>query len=179
MRNGILLVGLLLVGTAAPLSAADTAPADAATSGTWQPHEYTFTFTGVYAVYSCDWLEEKLRLLLKKAGARADIKIHTRCQEPSGPSPGAEAHLDFFVLAPATGPGDTSAVWRKVVLRDHVPLALEASDCELVEQFRVELLPFFTTRSIDNHMSCRGVDNDSAGLDLQFEALMPAGKAAR
>jgi len=44
---------------------------------------------------------------------------------------------------------------------------------------RVELLPFFTTRSIENRMSCRGVDNDSAGLDLQFEALMPAGKAPR
>jgi hypothetical protein len=179
MRSDILMVGLLLFGTAAPLLADDTVPADAATTGTWQAHEYTLTFTGIHAAYSCDWLEEKLRLLLKRAGARADIKIHTRCQEPSGPSPGAEAHLSFFALVPATGGGDTSVAWHKVVLHDHMPLALEASDCELVEQFRVELLPFFTTRSIENRMSCRGVDNDSAGLDLQFEALMPAGKAGR
>ena len=148
-------------------------------AGAWQPHEYTFTFTGIRAAYSCDWLEEKLRLLLKSAGARADIQVHTRCQVPSGPSPGAEAHLAFYALAPATGPGETSAVWRKVVLRDHMPLALEASDCELVEQFRIELLPYFTTRAIENRMSCRGVDNDSSGLDLQFEALVPAGKARR
>ena len=70
-------------------------------------------------------------------------------------------------------------MWRKVVLHDHFPLALEASDCELVEQFRAELLPFFTTRSIDNRMSCRGGDNDSQGLNLQFEVLVPAGKAGR
>ncbi|MGH8253978.1 MAG: hypothetical protein ACRES2_08040 [Steroidobacteraceae bacterium] len=161
-------------------SLADEAAApEAAATGTWQPHEYTFTFTGTHSAYSCDWLEEKLRLLLKKAGARADIKIHTHCQEPSGPSPGAEARLSFYALSPASSAGDTSTVWRKVVLRDHMPLALEASDCELVEQFRVELLPFFTTRSIDNHMSCRGVDNDSAGIDLRFEALAPAGKGGR
>jgi hypothetical protein len=169
-------VGVLLACMAAP-SIAEGAAADAAMTGTWQPHEYTFTFTGIHAAYSCDWLEEKLRLLLKRAGARADMKMHTHCQQPSGPSPGAEARLTFHVLAPANGPGDTSAVWRKVVLREHMPLALEASDCELVEQFRVELLPFFTTRAIENRMSCRGVDNDSAGLDLQFEALVPAGKA--
>ncbi len=177
MRHSILLVGILLSGMDAPLFAEDTPPADSATTGSWQMHEYTFTFTGINAAYSCDWLAEKLRLLLNRAGARADIKIHTRCQEPRGPSPGAEAHLGFFALVPATGAGDTSAVWHKVVLRDHMPLAIEASDCDLVEQFRVELLPLFTTRAIENRMSCRGVDNDAVGLNLQFEALMPAGKA--
>jgi hypothetical protein len=176
MRIGNIAASMLLVWIAAPSAASEPAAPDAPATGAWQAHEYQLTFTGIHAAYSCDWLEEKLRLLLKKAGARADIQIHTHCQQPSGPSPGAEARMNFFTLAPATDAGDTPAVWRKVVLHDHLPLALEASDCELVEQFRTELLPLFTTRSIDNRMSCRGGDNDSQGLHLEFEVLVPAGK---
>lgn len=179
MRAHNTAIGLLLVCMAGQ-SVTDEPPAlDAPAAGVWQHHDYSLTFTGIHATYSCDWLEEKLRLLLKKAGARADLHIRTHCHEPSGPSPGAEADLSFFALAPATDAGDTPVVWRKVVLHDHFPLAIEASDCELVEQFRAELLPFFTTRSIVNHMNCRGGDNDSQGLNLQFEVLVPAGKTGR
>jgi hypothetical protein len=179
MRIGNTAAGILLACIAAPAMASEPPAPEAPAAGMWQPHEYQLTFTGIHAAYSCDWLEEKLRLLLKKAGARADIRIQTHCQQPSGPSPGAQAQLHFFALAPATDAGDTPVVWRKVVLHDHFPLALEASDCELVEQFRAELLPFFTTRAIDNRMSCRGGNNDSQGLNLQFEVLVPAGKGGR
>lgn len=179
MRTCYRAIGVLLLLTAGRSVADEPAAPEAASAGVWQQHEYQLTFTGIHATYSCDWLEEKLRLLLKKAGARADLHIHTHCQQPSGPSPGAEAHLSFFALALATDAGDPPAVWRKVVLHDHYPLALEASDCELVDQFRAELLPLFATRSIVNRMSCRGGDNDSQGLNLQFEVLVPAGKAGR
>jgi hypothetical protein len=177
--GNLLAITIALAVVAAP-SMADAPTADAASSeGVWQQHEYQLTFTGFQSAYSCDWLEEKLRLLLRKSGARNDIHISTHCVNPSGPSPGAEARITFFTLAPGDGPLAVPAVWRKVVLRDHYPLALEGSDCELVEQFRAELLPFFTTRAIVNHMRCRGGDDAAAGLDLQFEVLAPASGGGR
>jgi hypothetical protein len=174
MRTGRIGIGALLASCALQ-SMADTPAALAATAtGEWQQHEYQLTFTGFQSAYSCDWLEEKLRLLLRRSGARADIHISTHCVNPSGPSSGAEARITFYTLAPSDAAGATPAVWNRVVLRDHHPLALEASDCELVDQFRAGLLPLFTTRAIVNHMRCRGGDNASAGLDLQFEVLAPA-----
>ena len=154
-------------------------PAATANAGVWQSHEYQLTFTGFQSAYSCDWLEEKLRLLLRKSGARDDLRINTHCVNPSGPSPGAEAHLVFFTLAPGAGASAVPAVWRKVAFRDHYPLALEGSDCELVDQFRAEVLPLFTTRAIENRMRCRGGDDAAAGLDLQFEVLVPASGKGR
>ncbi len=173
MRTCNIGIGVLLLITAFP------SMADAPVAGEWQRHEYTLAFTGFQSAYSCDWLEEKLRLLLRKSGARTDIHISTHCVNPSGPSPGAEAHVTFFTLAPSDAAGATPASWRKVSLLDHHPLALEASDCELVEQFRAELLPFFATRAVVNRMHCRSGDNASAGLDLRFEVLAPASGGGR
>ena len=170
MRSCTLGIAVLLTIAAVP----SLADAPAATAGEWREHEYQLTFTGFQSAYSCDWLEEKLRLLLRKSGARTDIHIRTHCINPSGPSPGAEAQVTFFTLAPSAAAGATPAVWRKVALRDHYPLALEGSDCELVDQFRAEILPLFTTRAIVNRMRCRGGDDAAAGLDLEFEVLAPA-----
>lgn len=179
MRTCKTAIGALLLVLAVPSMADAPAAAAAPIAGEWQQHEYQLTFTGFQSAYSCDWLEEKLRLLLRKSGARTDIRISTHCINPSGPSPGAEAHIVFYTLAPGDGAGGVPAVWRKVVLRDHYPLALEGSDCELVEQFRAEILPLFTTRAILNRMRCRGGDDAAAGLDLQFEVLAPASGGGR
>jgi hypothetical protein len=173
MRTRNIGIGVLLLIIAFP------SMADAPVAGEWLQHEYQLTFTGFQSAYSCDWLEEKLRLLLRRSGARTDIHISTHCINPSGPSPGAEARITFFALAPSEAASATPAVWRKVAVRDHYPLAIEGSDCELVEQFRAEVLPLFTTRAIVNRMRCRGGDDAAAGLDLQFEVLVPASAGGR
>jgi hypothetical protein len=61
---------------AAMLAAASLAsPAQAeAEPGTWQSHETELVYMGFTTTYSCDGLEEKLKLLLRQLGARSDAK---------------------------------------------------------------------------------------------------------
>jgi hypothetical protein len=64
--------------------------------------------------------------------------------------------------------------WRTVALdgrglRD----AVEAGDCELVEQFVRELLPLFTTRNVENRTRCAPGHRSSFDVNLTFESLGP------
>ena len=145
----------------------------------WQKHEYEFHYVGFDSAYSCDWLQEKVRLLLKASGARPDMKITGSCLILNGPSPDATAKMIFYALAPANNDsGQASgssttvpAVWRSVSLRDHSPITLESLDCELVAQFRDQILPMFTTRQIIDRTRCRPGEDAPYQLNLQFDAL--------
>ena len=153
--------------------------ADHPTSAQWQKHEYEFHYVGFDSAYSCDWLQEKVRLLLKASGARPDMKITGSCLVLNGPSPDATAKMIFYALAPANNDsGQASgsstivpAVWRSVSLRDHSPITLESLDCELVAQFRDQILPMFTTRQIIDRTRCRPGEDAPYQLNLQFDAL--------
>ena len=148
-------------------------------SSQWQKHEYEFHYVGFDSAYSCDWLQEKVRLLLKASGARPDMKITGSCLVLNGPSPDATAKMVFYALAPASSDsGQASgsstivpAVWRSVSLRDHSPITLESLDCELVAQFRDQILPMFTTRQIIDRTRCRPGEDAPYQLNLQFDAL--------
>ena len=180
---------LLLNGILPAMSSGRETPVAAA----WVHRTHTLHYVGFYSQYSCDWLEEKLRMLLKASGARRDMAITTSCIVVGRPSPDATARIEFYSLAPidlAGGAPETDAAvaraeWRPVVLRDHSPLALEAADCELVEQFRDQLLPLFTTRAMANKTHCRPGENAPGDLNLQFEVLaaqaapIPERRAAR
>lgn len=181
MRTGEALVSRLALALliAATFMSRAGHSTDAPTTGVWQKHEYELQYAGFNSAYSCDWLEEKLRLLLKTAGARVDVQIKTHCIEPSGPSPGAAARIVFFTLAAGGGATDTPAAWRKVSLRDHSPMALEALDCELVAQFRDQLLPLFTTRAMVDRTRCRPGESSSQDIQLAFEVLAPTTAAGR
>jgi hypothetical protein len=61
---------LLALAPAAIATATATEPLPAV----WQKHEYSFTFMGFTAVYSCDGVADDLKRLLIAAGARADAK---------------------------------------------------------------------------------------------------------
>jgi hypothetical protein len=145
--------------------------------GVWQKHEYSFQFLGFTTTYSCDGLATKLKLLLITAGARADAKSTSgACSRAYGtPDKFARAYLKFYTLAPV-GTADIASppingVWRSVAFADRSPRDLRLGDCELVEQFRDKVLPMFTTRNIDNRMTC--VPNQLSGsvINLKFEAF--------
>ena len=101
------------------------------------------------------------------------------CIVLNGPSPDATVKMTFYSLAPlqvADNEGEPvakhiPAVWRHVSLRDHSPITLVASDCELVAQFRDQILPLFTSRNIMDRTRCRPGENAAYQLNLQFEAL--------
>jgi len=187
-HTAALCAAALLAGVVPPNAlAADSAPAQSAAQGenavlqpgSWQPHTYQFQFMGFTATYSCDGLGDKLKLLLRLAGARPDAKVTPSCTRGYGvPDKLGNAQLEFSTLSPAAAPvdavgadGNLRGVWRKVELAPRRPYKLEAGDCELVEQFRDTLLPMFTTRNVNSRITC--VPHQSGAYNLSFEVFAP------
>ena len=161
--------------------------AAAATPGSvvWQKHEYSFKYMGFTATYSCDGLADKLKVLLIAAGARHDAKSQPgACASGFGrPDKFASATLTFYTLVPADGGTSpeakpVGAVWRPVALAARSPQGLASGDCEVVEQFRNSVLPMFTTRNVQDHMTCVPFQLSGSNIDLRFESLAAAPSAA-
>jgi hypothetical protein len=175
-----LIFGVLAAAAALPGPlAAENAPF----GGVWQKHEYELHYMGFTSTYSCDGLEGQLRLLLKAAGARDDVQVSSApCDRPDGhPTRFAAANMTFYTLVPASGgsgapagAATTPAMWRTVKLADHSPSQLESGDCELVEEFRDQILPMFTTRNVVDNMSCVPHDEHIGQLRLSFDVLTSA-----
>jgi hypothetical protein len=178
------LAGTMLLSAAA--LAADP-PASPGARGSWQTHKYSFQFLGFTSTYSCDGLADKLKELLLAAGARADAKSQPgACAAPFGQvDKFARADLTFSTLAPldeaAANGKAVNGTWRAVTLAAHAPRDLQIGDCELVEQFRQQVLPMFTTRNVVSNTTC--IPNQESGslIDLKFESFttLPAAGAAR
>ncbi len=167
---------LLAAGICGPIAASAAEP------GEWQKHQYSFVFFGFTTTYSCDGLADKLKVLLRAAGARADVKATPgACAAGFGrPDKFASADLVFYTLAPgaasatADEPSAGEGAWRRVVLAAHSPRELGTGDCELVEQFAAKVLPMFATRAIDDHTACVPHQESGSLIDLKFDAFAPA-----
>ncbi len=162
-------------------SFADEPSAAAADRGVWQKHEYSFAYMGFTTTYSCDGLADKIKVLLIAAGARRDAKSRPgACASGFGrPDKFARADLTFYTLAPA-GPATSSdskqvdASWRPVTFAARSPRDLATGDCELIEQFRSNVLPMFTTRNVADHTACVPHQESGSIINLQFESLAAA-----
>jgi hypothetical protein len=173
----LLLCGVLVANTS-------TAEQSAPVAGVWQEHKYSFVFMGFTSTYSCDGLASKLKLLLIAAGARADAKAL-----PGGCASGygsvdkfARADLTFYTLVPvadtpstgtpaaAKGPS-VGGSWRPVVLSRFSPRDLQLGDCELVEQFKSNVLPKFTTRNMVDQTTCVPHQLSGTSFNLTFESF--------
>jgi hypothetical protein len=166
-------LGALVLSTA---SLADDSAAGGG-PGTWQSHKYTFQFMGFTSTYSCDGLADKLRIVLLAAGARSDVKsVPGACASGFGrPDRFARADLTFYTLAPAdsgaaTG-GGVPGVWRPVAFATRQPRELGLGDCELMEQFRQQVLPMFTTRNVVSNTTCVPHQESGSNIDLKFDAF--------
>jgi hypothetical protein len=173
-----LLGALLAVGTGA--AAATSAPPSTEPAA-WQTHELEFQFYGFTTTYSCDGLEARLRLLLTRLGARPGFTVWTYgCARGGGiPDKFARARLNFASLQPApTAAGGDAALagaWKSVEFAPHRPSELDPGDCELLEQFRDRLLALFTTRAIQNQLTC--VPHQVPGsFSLRLEVFALPGK---
>jgi hypothetical protein len=171
-------LAVLLAG-AVLLSAASRADDDASGvgPGTWQSHKYSFQFLGFTSTYSCDGLADKLRIILLAAGARSDVKSQPgACASGFGrPDRFARADLTFYTLAPAdpsaAASGAVKGVWRPVAFSARRPRELGTGDCELIEQFRQQVLPMFTARNIVNNTTCIPHQDSGSNIDLRFESF--------
>jgi hypothetical protein len=169
---------------AAPARADDAASTGAAASagvpGTWQNHKYSFQFMGFTSTYSCDGLADKLKTLLLAAGARSDLKSQPgACASGFGrPDKFARADLTFATLAPvpAGSPSDGKpalGTWRPIAWSAHSPRELRTGDCEVIEQFRAQVLPMFTTRNVVSNTTCIPHQESGSVIDLKFEVFAP------
>jgi hypothetical protein len=172
---GLLSVALLFTAAAYADSADDAA------AGSWQPHKYTFNFMGFTTTYSCNGLEDKLRLLLQLSGAgpsKKDVHVSAPCALGLGrPDKLAMADLTFSSLQPQPTPSTNGApvgVWRHVALSPHHPFELELGDCELIEQFREKLLPMFATRNLVNSVTCVPHQDSGSNFNLSYDVFAPS-----
>jgi hypothetical protein len=155
---------------------ADQPTAPEPSLGVWQKHEYRFAYMGFTSTYSCDGLASKIKLLLLAAGARSDVKSQPgACANFGNPDKFANATLTFYTLAPpaeiSADAALVAAVWRPVSLSTFPPHDLGRGDCELIEQFRHSVLPMFTTRNVEDHVTCVPHQLSGSNIDLRFESL--------
>lgn len=175
-------------------------PTPAHVAASWQTHQYSFQYMGFTSTYSCDGLADKLKVLLLAAGARADAKTQPgACAAGYGrPDKFARADLTFYTLQPLDAgavkdlgaANDTRAantpppaalqakpvvaIWRPVVFAAFSPRQLRVGDCELVEQFRHDLLPLFAARNVESGTTCIPHQESGSVINLKFESLAVA-----
>jgi hypothetical protein len=170
----VALASALLASRAALADEAAAAPLQ---PGAWQSHKVTFQFLGFTSTYSCDGLADKLRTLLLAAGARSDLKSQPGvCASGFGrPDKFARADLTFYTLTPADASSKAvGGAWQPVAFAANSPRDLQIGDCELVEQFRDQVLTkFFTTRNLVSGMSCVPYQQSGSLIDLKFEVFAP------
>jgi hypothetical protein len=140
---------------------------------------------GFTSTYSCDGLADRLKELLLGAGARVDAKSQPgACAAPFGrPDKFARADLTFSTLAPLAAAAEGKPVkgtWRTVIFSAHSPRDLQIGDCELVEQFRQQVLPMFTTRNVVSNTTCIPNQESGSVIDLKFDSFtaLPAAAGA-
>jgi hypothetical protein len=125
-------------------------------------------------------------VLLIAAGARADSKSRAGvCASGYGrPDKLPQANLTFYTLAPANDAKNADSqpamgTWRPVTIATRSPRELTLGDCELVEQFRTLVLPMFTVRNVDDHMTCVPHQESGSVINLKFETFaQPPAKRA-
>lgn len=181
LKHWILALSLCTAGSSL---AADGSTAE---SGVWVKREHTLQFMGFTSTYSCDGLADKLKVLVKRAGARADIKASPgACAGGFGrPDKFARATVTFYALVPTAQakPEEASGTkvqgtWQTVEVMTRKPMELQPGDCELVEQFRDQILPLFAQRLVDNSVTCVPNQQSGSSFLLRFEVFKPAGTEA-
>ena len=184
-KSAAIIGSALLTSLLIPRAGSADAPS-AREPGVWQKHEYSFVFMGFTSTYSCDGLADKIKLLLIAAGARHDAKSQPgACANGFGrPDKFARASLTFYTLAPSgpdapSGTKPVDGVWRAVSIADRSPRDLGTGDCELVEQFRNNVLPMFTTRNVEDHTTCVPHQDSGSLISLRFESLAAPPRAAQ
>ncbi len=161
---------------------ADTQPDATAGSGresaVWAPKELDFAYQGFTTKYSCDGLQERMRDVLLKLGARPDLRVRGYgCTRLVGPDPFAGVSIKMNVLQPAGKQGGPAVPvhWQRVDLLtglyEHDPVGA-AADCELIGQIKQKILPLFATRNVDYSSTCERGHLLVAATRLKAEVLV-------
>jgi hypothetical protein len=193
---------MCIMATALATQAAEM-PSPRYVEAVWKPQSIVFNYRSEGRLYSCDILEHKIRAILHRLGARDRLELRRdACRDLSGlarfevlmESP-VEATADNIrditrydsedeLVARVRGaqlpsPADIErfpAAWESISFRRGSKLDLDAGDCALVQQLRLQILP---SMSVQVTTDMRGVDcsQELTGIArprLTVLALVPA-----
>ena len=151
----------------------------------WTQKEVQFTYMGFTTHFTCDGLRDTVREMLVQLGARKDdLKVYEQpCSRPDRPDPfpGVKIKMSVLQPAPATPGGDAPIVegfWKPIKLPFRATGLDAAGQCELLEQFKQQVLPLFTTRNVDLHAGCVPHQLEPLGTELKAEVLVTDQKKA-
>jgi len=143
----------------------------------WEKHELQFTYHGFTSYYTCDGLENKVRLILVHFGARKDARVQaTGCPYgPDAPSPSAWVTVAFESLAEAgDSVGDAvAASWQTVELGPRRPYFMGDGECELIEQLKPLLSAGFALQGVEYRTRCVPHQISFGDYSVRGKVLMP------
>jgi hypothetical protein len=171
-----LAAGLVWVTACTVASPALAGAHSADVAAVWVPKEVRFVYVGFTTQYSCDGLQDRVRRILLRLGARDDLKVTGyNCMAVNTPETTPGVRIAMHVLQPANASaGQTVAAhWKAVdVLADRDPFDA-ARDCELIAQLDRDVLPLFAARHIDYSAACSVNTPLIGGTRLRLDVLAP------
>jgi hypothetical protein len=174
-------VALLTCASTWATPQSDASAGSGGESAVWAPKELNFVYQGFTTKYSCDGLQDRMRKVLIKLGARHDIQVRSLgCTRLRGPDPFAGVRIKMNVLQPA-GEQLGQAVpahWKMIDLLANRDPVDTAADCELIEQIRQKVLPLFATRNVDYSLTCEPHQLLIGATRLKAEVLVADESAA-
>jgi hypothetical protein len=207
MNRGIKTGGLALLLAACAAAAASPAPAGeppAATpvpvSAVWVEHEFRFTYAGFGTYYSCAGLSGKVENLLRRLGAREDLRVRQGCVDGGGVDLVPSVRITAFMPAEATPerlaprpetakdelvarvqgkptgvdavPVPFQAAWQTVTINGRSDRRINDGDCELLQQLYPQVLAKMGVRMLPgSRLSCSPRMSQNGAVRLRLEAL--------
>jgi hypothetical protein len=153
---------------------------EASIEAVWKPQRATFSFVSPTTFYSCGELENRLRSVLIVLGAHEEMVVdRSQCSRDGG----MRLHITFMSPIEATSENVRAlttlateehliarlkgielpaaedlrrfpAEWQSVSISNDRRLRLRASDCELIEQIRRQLLSHLALRNVSRRLVC-------------------------
>ena len=151
--------------------------------GHWQTRQMRFDYLGAASgvAYSCEGLREMATLLLKSLGGVRSLQIEPGNCIPNFSTPSRFPYLTlkFEAFEPlAAGAADADATgsadgeWKHILWAPHHPFPLGTGDCELVDEFRLKVLPSFAVRDLQPQLHCEPFQGMQ--WTMAFEVFAPA-----
>jgi hypothetical protein len=157
-------------------------PAGTKAEAVWAPRDLNFDYRGFTTKYTCDGLRDKVRRVLTRLGARADMQLRAYgCARLTAPDSFAGVRMQIHVLQPSDSNEGHSvpAHWQRVDLLANRDPVDAAADCELIEQIKQKILPLFATRNVDAVSVCAYRQLLVGGTRLRADVLVADPVTAR
>jgi hypothetical protein len=196
-----LLLAAFAAGATLPALAGEPAPATPApVSAVWVEHEFRFTYIGLGTYYTCAGLSGKVEGLLRRLGARDDVRVRPGCADSGSVDLVPSVRITVFMPAEATPerlaprsetardelvarvqgkptgvdavPVPFAAAWQTVAINGGSDRHIGDGDCELLEQLYPQVLAKMGVRMLpDSRLSCSPRMSQRAAVRLRLQSL--------